>query len=291
MSAIKGTVRFVDIEPFIGSEALASGVVRKHQLRARYATVFPGVYLPRGVTPSLRQRISAAWLWSQRAGTVAGAAASAMHGSRWIDRDIPVDVIAPRGRAPAGIVVRQDLLLHGETTTVERLPVTTPVRTAFDLGRRGPLTRAVARLDALTRATHLDTAMVAELASSHPHTRGLRQLEKALDLVDAGAESPQETWLRLLLIHHGFPRPETQILVCSPGGRRRYYLDMGWRETRLAVEYDGDHHRTSKDRFAYEIRRAEDIAEVGWKVIRVAARSREADVLGRVSRAWRTAQC
>jgi very-short-patch-repair endonuclease len=55
----------------------------------------------------------------------------------------------------------------------------------------------------------------------------------------------------------------------------------------LAVEYDGDHHRTTKELFAYEIQRAEDIAAVGWHVIRVAARSSEREVIARVERAWR----
>ena len=34
------------VEPFIGSEALANGLVRKHQLRTNYRAVFPNVYVP-----------------------------------------------------------------------------------------------------------------------------------------------------------------------------------------------------------------------------------------------------
>ena len=108
----------------------------------------------------------------------------------------------------------------------------------------------------------------------------------ALDLNDAGAQSPKETWLRLLLIRAGFPRPQTQIRVVSADGYRQYYLDMGWEDLMLAVEYDGDHHRVDRARFAYEIERSEDIAELGWLVVKVAARSHPADVLRRVQRAW-----
>ena len=89
--------------------------------------------------------------------------------------------------------------------------VTTPERTAFDIGRRGPVGRAVARLDALARATDFKVSDVEELAGKHRHARGLRQLETVLDLVDAGAQSPKETWLRLMLIRAGYPRPQTQI--------------------------------------------------------------------------------
>jgi very-short-patch-repair endonuclease len=72
----------------------------------------------------------------------------------------------------------------------------------------------------------------------------------------------------------------------SPDGLRRYYLDMGWEDIMLTVEYEGDHHRTTRELWAYEIERAEDIRDVGWLVVRVAARNRPAEVLRRVRRAW-----
>lgn len=88
--------------------------------------------------------------------------------------------------------------------------MTTPERTAFDLGRRDRIDKAVERLDALARATDVKVPAIEELADKHRHARGLRQLERALCLVDSGAESPRETSLRLLLIRAGFPRPHTQ---------------------------------------------------------------------------------
>jgi very-short-patch-repair endonuclease len=111
-------------------------------------------------------------------------------------------------------------------------------------------------------------------------------LESVLDLIDEGAQSPKETWLRLLLIRDGFPRPQTQIPVLSPDGLRQYYLDMGWEDIKLAVEYDGDQHRVDPIQFAYDIRRLEDLHELGWFDVRVTARHHSADVLRRVRRAW-----
>ena len=104
--------------------------------------------------------------------------------------------------------------------------------------------------------------------------------------MDVGAQSPKETWLRLLLIRAGLPRPRIQIPVLSPDGRRWYYLDMGWDSIKLAVEYDGDHHRSDPVRFAYDIQRLEDLRELGWTVTRVVARHRPADVIGRVKQAF-----
>ena len=55
----------------------------------------------------------------------------------------------------------------------------------------------------------------------------------------AGAQSPKETWLRLVLIQAGLPRPQTQIPVYDEFGEVIAYLDMGWEDVKVAVEYDG----------------------------------------------------
>ena len=71
--------------------------------------------------------------------------------------------------------------------------VTTPARTAFDIGRRRPVNLAVPILDALLDATAIKPLDVVALAERHPRARGIRRLRAALELVDGGAESPRET--------------------------------------------------------------------------------------------------
>ncbi len=271
--------------PFIGSEALASGALSRHELRKDYRALMPNVYFGKRRDPSLWDRTVAAWLWSRREAVVAGLAAAATHGAKWIDDDASVELIWRNARAPEKVVTRDELLFEEEIQTLRGVQVTIPERTAFDLGRRDRIGKAVERLDSLARATDFKLAAVRELAAKHPHARGLRQLEAAMGLVDAGAESPRETSLRLLLIRAGFPRPQTQIPVRSDDGRH-YFLDMGWKELMLAVEYDGDHHRVDRTQFAYDIERAEELDHLGWLVVRVAARSRQDELLRRVRRAW-----
>ena len=82
-----------------------------------------------------------------------------------------------------------------------------------------------------------------------------------LDLYDPGAASPKETWLRLLVIRADYP-PQTQIPVTSADGRRQYYLDMGWEEMMLALEYDGEQHRLDPIQYRYDIQRSEDLSEL-----------------------------
>ena len=189
---------------FRGSEAQSR--LTRHELRTQYRRLLPDVYAPKRTVLTLQQRATAAWLWSGRAGVVAGLTASALLGSEWVDGNV-VELNWPNHRAPAGVRTRNDTLLDDEITTVAGLPVTTVERTAFDLARRDGESRAVARLDALARATDFKTRDVLAVADRHPHVRWLRRVDRLLDLVDPGAESPKESWLRMMLISEGYPRP------------------------------------------------------------------------------------
>lgn len=274
--------------PFVGSEAVTAGLVAKHQLRnprGPFVAVFPDIYTRRTVL-TIHHRATAAWLWSHRGGVLAGLTASALHGAQYVEDAVPIELIWPNRRPPRGIVTLKMSVAADEVTERRGLPLTTVERTAFDLGRRGHLDDAIARLDALGNASGFRVDDVLRLAENHRGARGMRQLPVALDLHDPGAESPRETWLRLLIIRAGYPRPMTQIPVTSIDGRRRYRLDMGWEEPKLAVEYDGDHHRKDPLQFAHDIIRSEDLDELGWTRVRVAKRHRTADVLARLSRAW-----
>ena len=121
------------------------------------------------------------------------------------------------------------------------------------------------RVDALLNATGATTAEVQAIAARYPGARGIRRFRTALDLVDSGAESPQETRLRLLLVRSGLPRPVTQIRV----GNRR--IDMGWPDHLVGVEYDGEQDWTNPEQHAGDIERLEFLAARGWLIVRVSA--------------------
>ena len=138
---------------FRGSEAVRQGKLSPYRLRTEFRAIYPDIYVPQWTTISLRMRSEAAWLWSGRRGVLAGLAAAALHGSDWVDEDEPIELIWRNQHAPGGVVTRNQCLRGDETTRVAGLPVTTPTRTAFDLARLLPAGDAVARLDALMRAT------------------------------------------------------------------------------------------------------------------------------------------
>jgi very-short-patch-repair endonuclease len=274
--------------PFVGSEAIERGLVRKHELRSLYRRVFPDVYVAKSAVLTLNQRARAGWLWSHRQGVIAGLTASALHGAKWVDENAPVELVWPNARPARGLRTYDMRVRADEFGPMGDMRVTTPARTGFDIARRKPLYAAVANLDALGNATGLTGGAILRVARNHRGSPGLRQLAKALDLYDSGAASPKETWLRLLVVREGYPRPRTQIPVISADGRRRYYLDMGWESMMLALEYDGEQHRLDPIQYRYDIQRSEDLDELGWTRVRVVKTNSAADVLRRLERVWQS---
>jgi hypothetical protein len=268
--------------PFLGSTAVAGGELSKYELASRHVRLFPDVYVPRDLAVTASVRAVAAWLWSGEIGVVAGFAAAALHGSRWVDDARPVDLIHDNRHRQAGVLVRGDRVDDDEVTHVDGVAVTIPARTALDLACWYPRGTAVAAIDALARATGFDIADAELLAQRATGRRGIRRARSALHLIDAGAQSPKETWLRLLVHDAGLPPVQTQIPILDEFGGAIAYLDMGWEDLLIALEYDGDHHRTSRSQFSYDRRRLEMLRRRGWIVIVVTADDRPEDILRRV---------
>ena len=269
-------------EPFIGSEAVAAGDVTKNALRRYYTRLFPDVYIAPNAEPTAQQLALAGWLWSGRKAVVAGRSAAALHGALWIDPGVPVDLLHENRNRVSGVSVRGDRLGDNEIQLIAGMAVTTPLRTALDLACWYPRRMALPHLDALARATAFDAAEAAALAERYPGRRGIRRARESLHLVDAGSQSPKETWLRLLLIEAGLPRPQTQIPVYDQSGDLVGYLDMGWEDIKVAAEYDGEQHRTDRFQYSRDVRRHAALERLGWIVIRVLAGDRPADVIGQV---------
>jgi hypothetical protein len=256
------------------------------QLRWKYRAIYPDVYTPRIAKPSLYANTVGTWLWADRRAPITGRAASALHGSLWVDENAPVELIWRNNRPPDGIISRNDHFTYDDVLEMDGMAVATPQRTAYDLGRYLPRDAAVVHLDALARATGLAADHVAPLVDRYKGARNIRRLRVAIDLMDGGAQSPKETTLRLLLIDAGYPRPATQIPVFDGLGRPFAHLDMGWEDMMIAVEYDGDQHRTDRVRYAWDVKRLRRVKRIGWYHIKVIAEDRPQHILERVARAW-----
>lgn len=280
------------MNPFLGTEALSTGVVNRYQLATRYQAVHRNVYVLRGTKLDAAQKARAAWLWSGRRATIVGISAAALHGSLWIDSRLPAELNQRSQHKTAGILLRNDALDADEIVTVRGLPVTSAARTAFDLGRRRGLTLAVIRVDALLRATGLKPVDVLLMIERHRGSRGIVQLRKVLALADAGAESPQETRTRLVLTRAALPPERTQIDVYDSFGYHVGRVDMGWDSWKVGVEYDGAQHWTDPDVRTRDIDRIAELEAQGWQIIRVSAdmlRDRPHTIVARTRLALRAA--
>jgi hypothetical protein len=287
-------VRSTAARPFLGSEALAAGTVTRRGLHRDHQQIYRDVYLVNGQSLTAASRAEAAWLWSGRRGVVAGKSAAALLRSKWIDAALPAELIRKSGKGVRGIAIFRDELRAAEVRTVRGISVTTPARTAFDIGRRNTLEDAVIHLDALANATKITSAEVHDLATQHRGARGLTDLRKALQEMDGGAESPQETRTRLVLTGAGLPKPTTQVTVYDEGGYPFARIDMAYEDCRVGIEYDGEQHWTDSKRRAHDIDKSVELTEHGWIIVRVSAdmlRYRPWVVVNRVVDALRAAGC
>ncbi|BDZ41394.1 hypothetical protein GCM10025865_06930 [Paraoerskovia sediminicola] len=236
----------------------------------RYRRLTRGIYIDARAAVDHGTRIRAVRLAIGPDAVLTGRSAAWALGSRMAAPDDPVELtIGRRHRARP----RPELLLRYETTPAESTivtglygPATTRDRTAADLARRLPRTRAVAAVDALLNGTATRITDVRSVFDSMSGARGVRQARTVLDLCDPGAESPRESALRLLLVDAGLPRPVTQHVVRDAEGRFVARVDLAWLRERLAVEYDGAHHDTPE-----QIRRDRDrlnrLRLAGWTVL------------------------
>lgn len=100
-------------------------------------------------------------------------------------------------------------------------------------------------------------------AGAGRHRAGHERAREVLALSDVEAQSPMETRLRLLLVDAGLPRPVAQYSVLDSGGGWLATADLAYPQLRLALEYDGAVHWTSR-RDAYDRDRDRLLVAEGW---------------------------
>lgn len=116
------------------------------------------------------------------------------------------------------------------------------------------------------------TRVQLEAGLAQAHGSGVRRARHAVGLAREGVESPMETLLRLVLERAGIPPAVCGFELVRPGGRTVGWFDLAWPDRRVIAEYDGDQHRTSTRQYDRDIRRFDDAAELGWRVVRVRSR-------------------
>ncbi|MGI5202512.1 hypothetical protein ACQEU6_13195 [Spirillospora sp. CA-108201] len=183
--------------------------------------------------------------------------------------DWDVELITPEPPSSAFQISADNVELPSEHVVEESdVRLTSLARTALDCARWLPRYEAVAALDQFLRRD-VDVEDLTEMARTLRGYRGNKRLRQILRLGDRGAASHGESWIRAAAVHAGFPQPETQIPVRGAQGHW-LYIDLGYREFRVGLEYDGERHHTGREARTHDTRRRDWLAkEMGWAVIPV----------------------
>ncbi|MEZ2372393.1 endonuclease domain-containing protein [Arthrobacter sp. RCC_34] len=187
----------------------------------------------------------------------------------------------PRGRNRArrlNVVGRMMTFRVGEVVMLDGLRITSPWRTWLDLALRLSVDELVVVGDHLVcehgpeapvpRRAICTVADLERTVVAHAGMRGVKKARAALDRIRVGADSPQETTLRLLLVDHGFPEPHLNHVLRRRDGKAVVWPDLAYPDFRVSIQYDGGHHG-SPGQYTRDIRRQALTEELGWREVRV----------------------
>lgn len=261
--------------PFTPAQAERLGVSRGQMkrllARGLVRRVLQGVYAAAQAPNDLVFRTLALHLVVSASAVVSDRTAAWLHGVDVLPRSAPTEAVPvsvhqrPGTRARrSGVQGGERMLRPGDVMEIGGLAVTTPLRTALDLGRMLWRFDALAALDQFLRLGVPRDSMLAELDRFKGY-RGIIQLRAMIPIADPRAESVAESALRLHWYDACLPPPELQWWVYDDAGIGVYRLDLALPEALFAAEYDGEeHHSDDADRRDDEERRHWLDRRRGW---------------------------
>lgn len=264
---------FVRLLPgvFIGSHAVAEGLLTKQQLRTRgYRRLVQGVYADPSLALDHHLRCRGVAMLLPRGAAIGGHSAAAWYGAPFAGTFDPVTVVRPldiEWKGPRGVRVHRSQGRFAVVRDDDGIPVTSALRTAWDVAALEPLGTAVAALDAMVRAEALELDDLRATAMAGTGQWGVTRFRRAISLIDARAMSAPESKVRVALVLAGL-RPVPQYEVC--GGRHPIHADLAFPEARLAIEYEGAYHFEG-DQIVRDDARYARLRDLGWRVIRLSS--------------------
>ncbi|MCS5495993.1 hypothetical protein NY547_01910 [Cnuibacter physcomitrellae] len=175
---------------------------------------------------------------------------------------VPAPVRAPRIR---GVVGHQSRAVE-RVRVPAGLWVSTPGRAICDSAPDLDRVQLVSVVDHLLSTR--TAADLSEAIAAHPHPQVAR-LTRALAEARPGVDSPRETALRLAIVDAGFPEPVVNGYVQSAEGFIVAKADLSYPRYRVAIEYEGDHHRTDRRQWFRDVARYRELESLDWIALRV----------------------
>lgn len=258
--------------PFRLADALAAGVPRGLLSGPQFRRPFSGVRVACTVPDTLSIRCQALSLVIPDDAAFSHETAAALCELPIPRFDDDVDVTVP-----PGIVVPQIAGVDGHTglvlddvVDVNGLRVVHPERTFYDLAATLRLDDLVALGDAVVRGWSTPESLMGRVADMR-RRRGVVVARQALALIRPGVDSPMETKVRLMIMRAGLPCPDVNVDIWDDAGGWLARPDLAYVKLKIAIEYDGDHHRTDKRQWRRDRARDANLREAGWIVITLTA--------------------
>lgn len=266
--------------PFTLAQGRAAGLSDKAMRHPRFASPTSGVRVPAELAQELAVRCRAMLKVSPDGAVVSHATALALH-----DVDLP-SVLGSDARVhltvPSSAVVprRTGLVSHTSdaawlpTRAVRGVPAVTPEHAWRQLAGSLSVEELVVLGDAVVRRRRPPSTVAAlrrTVREAPAGARGIARMRVAFELVRPGTDSPMESRTRLLLVAAGLPCPRVNLPVHDAAGVFVAMPDMTYPEAKVAIEYDGDVHRTDRRTWRRDIARKQRLEELGWRVIVVTA--------------------
>ncbi len=237
-----------------------------------------GVLVVAGSGPSIHRPLLAACL-------AGGGDTVASHlGAAWLGGFPPVEpgtvevtrLIGRRARLDGVRTHQTNRLLADDRTVLAGIPVTSPARTAIDLGSCLSERLLIRFVDHATRNLGLDIDTLATSLAflggrGRPGTRTLRRAiaERREGLRPGDSDLEVRVLRELVLL--GVPRPEQNVVV--EAGGRVFVLDLVWLAIKVAVEVDGFAYHSSRSSFDHDRQRDLLLKRDGWEILRVSSNS------------------
>lgn len=259
---------------FSGSRAVRAGLLTPKGLRSKaWRRLFHDVYADSSLALSHGLRCAAAYSHLlPRGGAIAGRSAAYVLGFGLAGPADPVEVLVRRGHdfGPIrGLKVHTADFREDEVRLIRGVRVTEPARTCWDLTQWSTTVEAVVLIDRLLALGTVTREDLEKYLGTRQGQRGWRRMQRVLSLVDARAESPQESRLRARLVLAGLPPPEVQFRLFHEG-RFVARVDLAW-PRKVAVEYDGLHHVGDRPQMGHDRKRLNAIFRTKWHVVHVTA--------------------
>ncbi len=237
--------------------------------RGRLHRIYTGVYAiaPLQLLPSLATA-HAALLACGPSAAISHCSAAVIWGMV-VGEPQEVDIVVVghgRGRRRPGIRThRVKALASADVRRHQRLLLTSPARTAFDLATELSERELERVLDDAIARRIVSRSALRDVLARHRGNRGSAALGRLIDEQTVSRSTGEKVLLKLIR-KAGMPSPETN----APFGR--FEIDFFWREQKVAVELDG--HDFHSSRAALERDHAKDMAlqAAGISTVRITGR-------------------